>query len=147
MTGALASRADRLLPWPIDTDQAVPSEVPSATWPIDLEALPPDWPQSSFWTAAGRLKGKAAVAGSTAISVSPVRTEMRSPTTGVFGLAFLKGLQPPTSAAAARTRAILETLYVIGFLSVLSVGCWQRRGGIDAKRAGDLHRAAPDGIW
>src|SRR5688572_23522939 len=116
-TGELASRAERLLPSPIDTDQAVPRLEPSARWPIDLGALPPDCVHSSLTVAGGSENGSTAVASSTVISVSPVSTEIRSPTTGVLGLSRLNGLQPPSIAAAARIRAIFWTLRFMGFQS------------------------------
>ena len=39
--------------------------MPSASWPIDWSALPPDWVQSVLATGSGRLIGSAVVAGST----------------------------------------------------------------------------------
>mgnify|MGYP006137652631 CR=1 FL=1 len=68
-TGGLARRAERLLPSPIDTVQAVPSAEPKATWPIDLAALPPDWVHSSLATAAGSENGPILTPGKGADSV------------------------------------------------------------------------------
>ncbi len=54
-TGAEASWPELLLPSPMLTRQAWPSDAPSATWPIDLAALPPDCAHSAL--GCGRRQG------------------------------------------------------------------------------------------
>src|SRR3546814_12910938 len=58
---------------------------PSAGWPIDFDALPPDWAQAAFTVGSGSTTAIAAVAGSTLMLLSFERIDTRSPIVGVFG--------------------------------------------------------------
>src|SRR6476660_186823 len=100
--GGAARRAVSELPRPAWMLNARASVLPSASCPIDLVGLPPDWLQSAFATGGGRVIGRAAVAGSTVTSPSPVRTASRWPRTGVLGpLAVVNTPQPLAASAAA----------------------------------------------
>ena len=107
-TGAAARRAPLASPAPIETLNAWPSDLPSARWPGDLPGAPPGWLQSLFTCAGGSVIGMAAVAGSTEMSSSVARIEMRSPSTGVLGLPLRSVLHPasaaPSISAVVRVR-------------------------------------------
>src|SRR5690348_11708912 len=106
--GARVGGAGRLLPRHAWTSEAWVSEEPSASCPIDFVALPPDCVQPVLATGAGRLNGRACVAGSTSMSPSLVSTGMRSPSTGVLGPdPFLNTEHPLAAKAAAIMMAIL----------------------------------------
>src|SRR5687768_1630722 len=60
-------------------------EAPSAGWPIDFEALPPDCAQLALTAGSGRTTATDAVAVSTLTLLSFDRIDTRSPTVGVFG--------------------------------------------------------------
>src|SRR4029079_17055817 len=134
-----ARRAVKLLPRPAWTLNRLWSVVPSASWPIDFAALPPDCVQSVFATGAGSVIGIAVVAASSCASLSVVRTGMRSPRTGVFFCLCLSTLQPLAASVAAIRK---ETRKCFGLVIVI---LWIRRGrhwsGIDAEAAGNLDRA------
>src|SRR3546814_1624099 len=51
---------------------------PSAGWPIDFDALPPDWAQAAFTVGSGSTTAIAAVAGSTLMLLSFERIDTRS---------------------------------------------------------------------
>jgi len=95
-----------LLPRPAWTEKTWLKPLPeSARWPIDLDALPPDWVHSAFATGSGSAIGSAAVAGSTLTSSSVARTATLWPSTGVVGVFFFSTLQPLAASAAARMTA------------------------------------------
>src|SRR5436190_11491683 len=119
--------------------KALPSAVPSASWPIDLDALPPDWLHSAFVTAAWSDIGIAEVARSSCASLSVVSTGMRSPRTGVFFSLCLSTLHPLAAISAAIRIAVRKCFGLI--IMVLWVRCGRRLTGIDAKAAGDLDGA------
>src|SRR5206468_1118125 len=110
-TGAAARREVSELPRPACTVKARVAAVPSASCPIDLVALPPDWVHSLFSTGVGSVIGSAAVAGSAVTSPSPVSTAMRFPRTGVLlCLPLLNTPQPLAASATATTAATRKYL-------------------------------------
>src|ERR1044072_5089023 len=115
-TGGAARRAVRLLPRPAWTVKAGCSAAPSARWPIELLALPPDSLQVAFSAAGGRLNGSVRVAGSTSTSPSDVSTGIRSPRTGVLGLPFLNTpqlLEASAAAISSATRSFLDLVILV----------------------------------
>src|SRR3954469_19342267 len=106
---------------------------------MELLALPPDSAQAALSLAAGRLNGRACVAGSIWASFSEVSTAIRWPSTGVFGRSpFLKRLQPLEARAAAINSAIriFLDLLILVLLGLRSEGS----AGVGAEASGDLDR-------
>src|SRR5207247_6861391 len=125
------------------TVKARASAVPSATWPTDLEALPPGWVQSGLATGAGSVIGSAAAAGSTSTSPSLVSTAMRSPRTGVLAdLPFLNTPQLLAESAAA-IRMATRTCFLVIILGPTEPERqsprWRRRRGF---RRSEIGRAS-----
>src|SRR3546814_17174698 len=58
---------------------------PSAGWPIDFDALPPDWAQAAFTVGSGSTTAIAAIAGSPLMLLSFERIDPRSPLVRLSG--------------------------------------------------------------
>ncbi|MGH6613512.1 DUF6212 domain-containing protein [Sphingomonas sp.] len=90
--------------------QARESEAPSASWPIDLEALPPGWLQLSLVSAGGSSTSTAAMVLSGSLALSESRIGTRSPSTGVF---FWPPLNTPQALSARRAAIASGTLFPV----------------------------------